>query len=184
MFRSTADDVRSRWALPVFKLPPGASGSLVIQSGTIIYLDVHWLGRAVVCTGEGCLGCESVTARTKGYFVAICETPQKKWPVLVEATPQSIVRLEEQLLFNGVKHPRGQRVICTRRAKNRPLVFEPMDEVGFVDNVLTSGHRLVSAVALLFGLPLPHREESFEDYSDRIVPHCELLLASGIARSQ
>jgi hypothetical protein len=98
-------------------------------------------------------------ARPKGYFIGLVDERGSRQAVLVEAPPSSIQRLVDQLTLEGEVFGPGVSVFAHRRAVNRPVSFDFDGSAGPKEESLTTVFRALSAAAVLFGLPLPYREE-------------------------
>jgi len=175
---------RAAWALPLLRVAPGQVTQLTVQSESIIYFELHWLDKNYVCPGDGCPSCCESLARMKGYFIALVHVGDRSTSCLVEAPPSSIQRLLDQIAMEqGVLKP-GLQLTVHRRAKNRSVSFDLGDEGGRVIDQLTPDHRTLSATAVLFGLPLPRREETTDEYVLRAEPVARnlLLMATKLGR--
>ena len=158
--------LRSCYGLPVLRVHPGMQARLVFQSLEAVVFDLHWLGQNLVCPGEGCPACESYVARPKAFLIATVLVGEEWRPTLVECTPQALYRLEEQMVFDEMFVQPGTQALASRSAKRQPIKFQFEGWSGETDRTLSSSHRLLSALAVLFGLPLPRRDHSVAEYKE------------------
>lgn len=170
MISTSLGALRSAYSLPLLRVAPRGSASLVWQSKTTFFFDVHWLGRAFLCCGDGCQICTANAPRTRGYWVGVVDANQTRQPVLVESSPRELDRLIQMMALESDPLQAGHKVLATRKAANRPVRFTFDGPGGVVVPELTTDHRVLAAVAVLFGLPLPRRDESVIDFSQRIIP--------------
>ena len=184
MISHASNEMRSRWALPLLRVMTGATVELSVQSENGIFFELHWLEKNYVCPGDDCPACADNVARVKGYFCALVSTGSGWQPVLVEATPSGVTRLYDQLRLEGCELKSGVRVTAFRRAKNRPVLFNLSGEAGPVDSTLSGDYRTLSACAVLFGLPLPERDEILTDYGARAVPVARNQLIVAVRRGR
>lgn len=176
MVTSEPRSAESSAALTLLKMKPGHQIELTIQSEAPIWIETHWLGKQVWCSGEGCLACTNMKPRSKAYFLATIESGNRALPFLIEIVQASMHRLAESTMSDGVLWQKGLVVVATKAAKNKPLLLTYLKTGGAVLESLTSGQRTLAATALLAGMPLPGQEESNEEYSSRVRPFAQRVI--------
>lgn len=176
MIGTNPSTTRAAFGLPILRVNPKADAIIVAQSQRPLFFDVHWFKKALICSGEGCPVCADNLPRTKGFFIAAVKLPSAWQPVIVESPVSSLTRIHDRLKLENIDQLTGQTLRVHRTASNRPLQFEVEETQGPLLKDLMSDHRLISAIAVLHGLPLPQRTEALEVYAKRAQPVAANLL--------
>lgn len=157
-------------SLPVLKLHPGADVTLSIQSDHALYLGVHWVDRQIVCAGDECPLCAYEPSTSRAFLLALVEH-QKRWrPVMLDATPAVLARLDGLADGDRCVFRPGLRVQASRRKRTSPLRLDPLDNQGVVEAQYSGLTRLLRAIACLYRLPAPFSDETWQDWVCRVHP--------------
>lgn len=159
---------RASFQLPLLKIGAGARVFVTLQSIEPVWLMTHWIGkRQFICAGSHsaiCAACSHQLPRCTGFLVVLCLVGSRRSPFLLEVTPQSWagLRLLADMEWGGVCV--GGEVELRRSRARGALRIQPSSQGGLVVPELGAFLRCASAVAVLFGLPLP-RSQSREDWA-------------------
>lgn len=155
----------SALSLPVLRVPPGARARISIQSPNVLYVGTHWFNRELLCVGPDCPGCGRTGSRCRGFALGLLETGTAWRPVMLEGSSPMWSRLEGFRTMEGVAFEPGLVVEASKKAKTSPLRLEPVEAGGLIDLQFTSPRRLLSAMAVLFRLPVPGPDSSVSDWA-------------------
>lgn len=182
MISSQASDLRARFALPVLRLAPRSRLEIVLASRRPFFFGTHWLSRSYICPQVDCPACAQNVARNRGFFLGECIFDGVIKSVLIELSPMAVGRMEDQLRLEGVDGLTSTKWSAFRNASNQPTHMHYEGKGSLVDASITTDHRLLAAIAVLFGLPLPHRSDSVEDYGVAAMPVARQVLTGALAR--
>lgn len=181
MITNRLKDSRSARALNVLRVAPKSRVLFTVQSDEAVFIDTHWIKRQLWCCGEDCPACGSVVCRTRVYFAALVDVGPASKAVLIETVPGAFLRLQERLVFEKMAFGPGLRLSVTRTAKNTAFRFDIEGTGGSLDSSLSTAGTALSAAAVLAGMPLPNRAESFERYEERVAPFARTKLLEAMA---
>lgn len=174
-------DARARWSLALLKVPPGPHYRVELGGSKWMVFGSHWLNRMLLCSGDGCPGCVGGAARVMGYRVVLLQEPQRRRPVLLEASCGAIAGLQGLLAGEGREEEPGLTVEVFRRHRRSPLRLEPLVEVPLTTGVPLDDAVTVNAVSVLYGLPLMAPGEPTADWASRVQPVAAAQLGHAIA---
>ena len=158
----TADQIAgvARW--PLVRVSARGETRVTLLSDHFLPLTVHWVGRSVVCAGDGCELCTVLPARGL-FYLAVMNNDR---PSILELASLSSSLLEQhcKLLHRGMRP--GLVVRLYRRQGNQPVGSEVVDELQGVERV---GQIVLAArVLALYHFPGPNPAETLEAYGARI----------------
>lgn len=172
-----------QWCLPLVKVRVGHAKRIVLLSESVVSVATHWLGgSSLLCVGDGgeCGGCSVSPVRTLGYTIVGVEENGCWVPSLLEASTgvfAAISALTPDTLSGSlyrVGRPHRQRALC-------------LEYDGRVD-LWPTGYggefRLLAAIAGLFRIPRPLREQTAQEYSDATLEARRLKLRMALERYQ
>lgn len=171
----------SAMSLPVLRLAGESRVRLSLQSRAVLYVGTHWADRQLLCVGEGCPGCEISSSRCRGFAIALLSHGTGHRPVLVEASSSTWSRVEGLRTMEGWTFGPGLELEATKGRRNAPLRLEPIGTGGPVDSQFSCSRRLISALAVLFRVPLPRANDSLSSWADLARPGALRLLESALA---
>lgn len=180
MISTTRPTSGSTWALPIFKLPAGATAVLTLQSRALLFCGTHWLGRQHLCSGPDCPGCSRGAPSIRGFGLALWECPRSHRPVIVEASSSSWSRVEGLRAMEGLRFAPGLVLEASRSRKNSPLRLEPVKQGGPVEGQFEAPWRLAAALAVIFNLSSPATDEPLDTWEDRVRLQAAAQLASAL----
>lgn len=183
MLSDSISDYPASLSLAVLRLHSGREVVASLQSDRLAVLETHWLGRQLACAGEGCPACVSSRARAKGYAVVQVDVGGRWAPVLVEASVASWSRVDFLNSSEGLSFAPGLELSLTKRKRNSPVRIEPIGMGGPVREDLVPRYRLLSAIAVLFGLPSPRGDEPDQEWVQRCRPAVLRSLEAAMRRA-
>lgn len=95
---------------------------VLVTSPTIIKVDYHWLGRSVMCAGNGCPVCDYSRPKTYGYFSGVAMREHR----VIEACPSFYNGLLSATPLLSDKGHRGYVARAERGSKKTPWRFQPV----------------------------------------------------------
>lgn len=157
-----ADQVAGAARWPLVRIAAHGETCVTVCGCRFLPMTVHWIGRSVVCGGDGCDLCAVLPGRGLFYLPVVCGGR----PSILELGALSSSLLEQhcKLLHNGIQA--GHVIRLTRRSAKSPVmgeVVETREGVRSVD-LMT----FVARVVALYHLPGPNPNEGFEEYEQRI----------------
>lgn len=165
---------RGAFQLPLLKIGAGARVEATLQREDPLWVSTHWAFRQQwLCVRGGeeeCPGCVGQMPRVTGFVTVLVVVGGKRLPFLLEVTAHVWAQLRglAEMEWGGVVA--GGHVSIRRSRQSAPLRIEPMETGGFVSPELASFRRLASAVAIVFGMPLPMAQEEPRSWADRCRP--------------
>lgn len=168
MFLPDASGASGTFALPLLRLRTNVSVELTIQSTEPVWIATHYLKRQLPCAGPDCPLCVEMAPRTKGFFIATLADGSHQRAMLVEVSPNAMSGLQGLQLMSESNFAPGQKIVAFKRRANSPLRLEPKEEEGTIVEDLRSEFRLLCAVGVIFGIPLPSPGETVTEWDARI----------------
>lgn len=162
--------------LPVLKIRAGGAAEAVVEHAPPLFVGTHWFGRQVLCVGEDCQGCLVKPGRVRGFSLVSADVGGRPRLFVLENSTNEWARLEGLLRGCGELLAAGVKLHLGRRRPQSPLRMEPDGLVSCSFAGEASAHRLLSAVAVLHGLPLPAAEATLGEYVARARPAAEEIL--------
>lgn len=178
---------RATAQLPLLKIGAGGAAECCLQAAEPVWVDTHWVGRrqwlCVAGSDDACPGCWVCSPRRCGYVVVLAAVAQRIQPMLLEVTQQSWSGLDglSRMEFGGIDA--GLVVRCSRKSLRSSMRIEPLSDGRRVSEEFGGWHRCVSAMAVLFGLPLPTPDDDAETWSDHVCPIARAKLAAAITQA-
>lgn len=177
-------DGRAIWALPLAKVPSGAVMRASLQGDVWYYFGSHWVGRVLLCSGEGCPGCLHGPSRVMGYRVGLIQHVEKWRPALLEVSSGAIAGLQGFCEMEGLSDASGLVVELSRRGKRSPVRIEPVSSGGATMPPDRSVATVINAVAVLYGLPIMLPAEDPIDWAKRVQSMAAGHLASAVVHAR
>lgn len=173
-------------ALPMLRVGPGAVRDVEVLSEGALHVGVHFIGRGLLCVGDGCPACLLSDARARTFAIVgsvaatnaagtargvwLLEIGTNRWPL--------DIRIEDESAIAG-------SVLRLTRRKSRGVLFCEALAVSQAPSGATfPPHQLVSAVARVHGLPSRGELESQAGWEARVMPSARRLLAEAIEQSR
>jgi hypothetical protein len=188
MFVEEVDLSRSAAQMPLLKIGSGVVTRCRLESEEFLWLGTHWiLGRQWVCAktaDESCLGCSVQLPRIVGMAVVSVDVASHRRPFLFEVGAGAFSRLRGLCLMEGWEVSAGLHFTARRRSGRSPLTLTPeCFEEDLASTVFSSQLRLISAIAVLYRLPLPLPNERAQDWAVRVRPAAASMLGGAVARA-
>lgn len=169
-------------ALGLVKVVERSRVQVIVQSEAAELLVTHWFGRQYVCPGLDCPACGTYQSRLSVWNVVLMRGGDSLQPRLLELSAQSWARLKFMAGWEDSESLSGLVVDLHRGSMRRPVIAEPAGGRGEVVPLLSSGVRLLEALAVVFKLPLPGREEASPAYCSRVRPLVVRRLEAAMGR--
>lgn len=149
-----------RW--PLVRMVAGSETEVVVCGDTFLPLTTHWVGKTVVCAGDGCSLCDHVPARGLFYLPVVCASRAS----ILELSAVSASHFEQhcKLLHGGIRP--GLVVVLRRRGHKSPVHSEVVRTVKTACSVPLI--RFVGYVMALYHFPGANPGEEFADYEARL----------------
>ena len=161
MFQADSSAGAARW--PLVRVQAGGETRVILVHDRLLPLSVHWVQKSIVCPGDGCDLCTDLPVRGLFYLPVVCCNRVS----LLELGAQAASHLEQhcKLLHAGLRP--GLSIRLSRRTSKSPIYSEVLE---FVDSTRAIDFMtFVSRVMALYHLPCANPEESFQDYSERLI---------------
>jgi len=163
---------RSKVQLPILKVQPGAQVEATLCDVGPLWFAVHWVnGRQLICSGDAgecCPVCSLGSSRVIGMTLVSCRLSGGVRPFLLEISPLGFSQFEERVRFAGLDLRLGVRAMITRPRARGCLRVDPVGAGELGTLWLDGERRLIGGFSVLYGLPLPTLDESFEDFTVRV----------------
>lgn len=182
MMLESRSTMTSRRALPLLKSKAGSSSIVTMQSEGVAWFATHWSRRQLLCGGEACPGCDQLSTRARGYFIATIESAGDRLPILVEMSSPSWDRVESMSKMLGIAIQPGRKLEISRRTKKSPLKIELMEETEDPESYLIPLRKAASAVAILHKISPPDDDETLAHWSARTLPQCCRIIEEALAK--
>lgn len=149
-----------RW--PLVRMVAGSETEVVVCSEGFLPLTTHWVGKTVVCAGDGCCLCDLLPARGVFYLPVVCAGRAS----ILELSAVSASHFEQhcKLLHGGIRP--GLVVELRRRGHKSPVHSEVVGTVGTATAVPML--KFVGLVMALYHFPGANPGESFDHYEKRL----------------
>lgn len=162
--------------LGLLKVPGGSRVRCILQGERWLYFGSHWLGRVLLCAGDGCPACRCGASRVMGYRLAVWCDGERRVLYVLEASSGAIAGLDQSAKFHGLDVEPGLEVEIGRKGKRSPLRFEAMRLTATMLQPGDAEVTLVNALAVLYGLPVLMPGEDAAAWAQRVQPvassHC------------
>lgn len=160
MFADTQTSGTARW--PLVRIASHGETTVVLCASRYLPLTVHWVGRSVVCGGDGCELCSVLPSRGLYYLPVVCQT--RASILELGALSSSLLEQHCKLLHGGMQP--GHVVRLCRRSAKSPVMGEVVDHKEGVQAV--EQMTFARCVVALYHLPGPNPDESFDSYQERL----------------
>jgi len=170
-------------SLPIIKVKPGATVSVVLLGPEVLSLPTHWVGRQLVCPGEECPACDGQFPRVFHYLGAAFERSPGRWGMgLLEMSDTTMGRAQAQFSALGVKWERGAGLLLSRRYTKSPLVAAPQCCMREPGNLVLNLLMLVQALAVLYQMPPQTGSQTLQEWSESVKPVLRSHLQAALRR--
>jgi len=170
-----------RVALPVVRVAGGSSLTVAWLGVGPMFAGVHWLGRALMCTGENCEACAVQSPRLMAYLpVAFLPDGGAARTALWEITDAAWQQAAGLARMEGITLELGSLLMGERKRERSPLRVTPLGTVAKRQLPMATRWGLTSAVATLFRLPAPTANEETAAWAARAKPAAVRLLADAL----
>lgn len=148
----------------IAKINAPQSHSFIFSSERFPVYEIHFIGRAFICPGDGCAACGVVSKRLHGLGVS----GTNRHVTFVEFGAPSIVRLDAIRREMDLQKIIGSRWTVNRPSNKRPLQvcfvgFEPSSTYEVI-----SDQTLMRAISRLYSVPSPESSWCWDTYAERI----------------
>lgn len=158
------DFVDASLRVGIIKFAPGQSATVCLSSERVPVYEVHFIGRAFICPGDGCPACGTVAKRMHGFAVSgHCSNVQ-----LVELGRPTILRMDEVRREKQITQLLGTTWRFSRSSHKRPLLPECIASTPGQLASTVSDQALMRAITRLYGLPSPGRDWTWDTFPSRI----------------
>lgn len=173
---------RSRWALPILRISVGEARDVELLAGRWLGLAAHWLGRLMLCGGEGCVRCLCEGPVVRGYRLCVWGEGDRRGLGVVEATFQGISQLEGLAKMEGLDPSAAIVVRLGRASRNRGVRMDPLRIGLTMMEEREMDARLYNALSLVFGVPMLNADGDVDAWEDAAAKVAVAKVAAAVAR--